>query len=292
MEFLMCKDLIKIYTEPLSGIQVPALRGVELSVKKGELVSIIGPSGSGKTTLINLIGRMDLPSSGQVFVDGMNICMLKENKLDWYRRQIVGFLFQLPERNLIWNLTALTNVLLPMKVSSNLPREERLKRAKDLLARVGLDHRLNNKPSRLSGGEAQRLGIAVALANDPRLLLADEPTGELDTATTFQIIDYFRELNRDLGKTILIVTHDMRFAKMTSESYRLLDGRIVGVQRAMDPERLRVEGISEREEVIYVDVHGNLRLPENIREEVGIKNYARVRAKGDHIAIYPVEEEY
>ncbi|MFX0093805.1 MAG: ABC transporter ATP-binding protein [Candidatus Hodarchaeota archaeon] len=290
MTFLVCEDLIKIFTDPLSGIQVPALRGVELSVKKGELVSIIGPSGSGKTTLINLIGRMDLPSSGRIFVDEKNICMLPEKKLDWYRRNMVGFLFQFPERNLIWNLPALTNVLLPMRISSKFTREERLKRAKDLLKRVGLGNRLAHKAGRLSGGEAQRLGIAVALANDPLLLLADEPTGELDTATTFQIIDYFRELNRDLGKTILIVTHDMRFAKMTSQSYRLRDGRIVGVQRAIDPHRLKREGISEREDVIYVDLHGNLRLPENVRKEIGIKTYARVVSKGDHIAIYPVED--
>ncbi len=290
MSFLVCKDVIKIYTDDKSGMQVPALRGVELSIQRGALVSIIGPSGSGKSTLINIIGRMDLPSSGEIFVDGQNICLFQQKKLQWYRRDVLGFLFQFPERNVLWNLSALNNVLLPMQISWNRSREERIRRAKELLKRVGLERRLYHKPSRLSGGEAQRLGIAVALANDPVLLIADEPTGELDTPTTFQIIDYFRELNQDLGKTIIIVTHDIRFAKMTSESFRLRDGQIIGVERVKDIQTLITEGRSEREEVTYVDVHGNLRLPEQVRMVAGIKNYVRLQPKPGSVTIYPVKE--
>ncbi|MFX1251857.1 MAG: ABC transporter ATP-binding protein [Promethearchaeota archaeon] len=290
MDFLICEDVIKIYTDPLSGIQVPALRGVELGVKRGELISIIGSSGSGKSTLINLIGRIEVPSSGRIIVDEKNIGIMQEKEVDNYRQRMVGFLFQFPRDNLIWNLPVLKNVLFPMKISSKKPREERLTRAIELLERMGLRNRLNSKPSRLSGGEAQRLGLAVALANDPPLVLADEPTGELDTTTTFQIIDYFRELNRDLGKTILIVTHDLRFAKMTSRVYRMQDGQIVDVQRALDPQSLKDKGISDREDVIYIDNHRTVRLPEPACKELGIKNYARIRVKTDHLALYPVEE--
>ncbi|MFW9779422.1 MAG: ABC transporter ATP-binding protein [Candidatus Heimdallarchaeota archaeon] len=284
MTFLECKDLIKLYSDETNKIQVPALRGVELSVNEGDLVSIIGPSGSGKSTLLNLIGGVDKPSSGEVILNGRAINKMKKKELTLYRRQEVGFLYQLPERNLVWNLTALRNVMLPMKIGGKYAHQDQLKRAKKLLEAVGLEKRMDNRPSQLSGGEAQRAGVAVALANDPSILLADEPTGELDSVTTFKIIDYFKKLNLELDKTILVVTHDNRFANMTSKAMRILDGRIVGLHRAIDPS----SSFNQREEVIYVDNHGNLRLPFPILQKTGIKNHVKVEIKDGFATIIPV----
>ncbi|MFW9854497.1 MAG: ABC transporter ATP-binding protein [Candidatus Thorarchaeota archaeon] len=288
MAFLECNDVIKLYTEEQSKIQIPALRGVELSVNEGDLIAIIGPSGSGKSTLINLIGGIDKPSSGEIILGGEAINKMKTRQLTDYRRRKVGFLYQLPERNLVWNLTALKNVMLPMKIAGKISRHDQKRRAQQLLKQVGLEARINHKPFQLSGGEAQRAGIAVALANDPSILLADEPTGELDSVTTFKIIEYFKELNRDLGKTIIVVTHDNRFANMTTKAMRILDGRIVGLHRAIDPS----SSLVHREEVIYVDDHGNLRIPSDILQEAGIKNHIKIEMRNGLATIIPVRGDH
>lgn len=282
--FLECNDVIKLYTEEHSKIQVPALRGIELSVNEGDLIAIIGPSGSGKSTLMNLIGGIDKPSSGEIILEGETINKMKTKQLTNYRRHKVGFLYQLPERNLVWNLTALKNVMLPMKIAGKWGRSDQKKRAQQLLKEVGLEARMDHKPFQLSGGEAQRAGIAVALANDPHILLADEPTGELDSVTTFKIIDYFKELNKNLGKTIIVVTHDHRFANMTNKAMRILDGRIVGLHRAIDP----TISLIHREEVIYVDDHGNLRIPSKILQEAGIKSHVKIEMRDGFATIVPV----
>ncbi len=284
MTFLECNDLIKLYVDEQSKIQVPALRGVELSANEGDLIAIIGPSGSGKSTLINLIAGIDRPSSGEIILGGEIITKLNEKQLTQHRRERVGLLYQLPERNLIWNLTALRNVMLPMKLNGRWPREEQKKRALHLLKDVGLGERGHHKPHQLSGGEAQRTGIAVALANDPDIVLADEPTGELDSVTTFKIIEYFKLLNKELGKTFLVVTHDNRFANMTVKAMRILDGRIVGLHRAIDP---RIS-LDIREEVIFVDDHGNMRIPDDIRKEAGIKNHVQIEMRNGLAIIIPV----
>lgn len=283
MAFLECNDLIKLYVEEDSKIQVPALRGIELKGNEGDLIAIIGPSGSGKSTLINLIAGIDRPSSGDIILGEEIVTKMTDHQLTTYRRHRVGLLYQLPERNLVWNLTALKNVMLPMKLAGLWNRGEQKKRAYQLLEDVGLERRSNHKPYQLSGGEAQRTGIAVALANDPDIVLADEPTGELDSVTTFKIIDYFKSLNKILGKTFIVVTHDHRFANMTSKAMRILDGRIVGLHRAIDPTVLSV-----REEVIFVDDHGNLRLPDDIRREAGIKNHIKIELREGYATIIPV----
>lgn len=284
MAFLECNDLIKLYTDEQTKLQVPALRGIELTANEGDLVSIIGPSGSGKSTLINLIGGVDKPSSGEIILDGNMITKFKARELTKYRRERIGFLYQLPERNLIWNLSALKNTIVPMRLSGKWSHGIQKKRALELLKDVGLEHRNNHKPHQLSGGEAQRVGIAVALANDPDIILADEPTGELDSITTFKIIDYFKQLNDTLGKTFIVVTHDHRFANMTTKAVKIMDGRIIGLHRAIDPRK----SFSDREEVIFVDDHGNLRLPMNIREEAGIKNHVQIRMQDGFAMIIPV----
>ncbi len=284
MAFLECNDLIKLYTDEESKIQVPALRGVELTANEGDLVSIIGPSGSGKSTLINLIGGIDKPSSGEIILDGNIITKLKARELTKYRRNRIGFLYQLPERNLIWNLSALKNIIVPMRLSGRWSYGTQKKRALDLLKDVGLEQRKNHKPHQLSGGEAQRVGIAVALANDPDIVLADEPTGELDSVTTLKIIEYFKQLNKTLGKTFIVVTHDHRFANMTTKAVKIMDGRIIGLHRAIDPRK----SFSDREEVIFVDDHGNLRIPTNIRKEAGIKNHVQLKMRDGFATIIPV----
>ena len=284
MAFLECRDLIKLYIEEQSKIQVPALRGIELAVNEGDLIAIIGPSGSGKSTLVNLIGGIDRPSSGEIVLGEDIITKMNSRQLTQYRRKRVGFLYQLPERNLIWNLSALKNVMLPMKLSGSWTHSEQKRRAMQLLEDVGLDRRTSHKLPQLSGGEAQRAGIAVALANDPDIVLADEPTGELDSVTTMKIIDYFKSLNKTLGKTFIVVTHDYRFANMTNKAMRILDGRIVGLHRAIDP----TTSLAAREEVIYVDDHGNLRLPDEIRQQAGIKNHIQIEMRDGFATLIPV----
>lgn len=281
--FLECQDVFKLYTDPVTKIQVPALRGIELTANKGEMSAIIGPSGAGKSTLINLIGGIDKPSSGNIIVDGQVINKMKKKELVEYRRHQVGFLYQFPQRNLIWNITAFENVIFPMKMTSRWGLQKQKQRTLELLKRVGLEKRVNHKPHELSGGEAQRVGIAVALANDPAIILADEPTGELDSVTTFKIIDYFQEINRELGTTFVVVTHDHRFANMTKEAVNILDGQIIGMHRAIDPEK----SVSEREEIFYIDDHGNIRLPEELRKKAGLKKHAKLELIDGHITIIP-----
>ncbi|MFX0086199.1 MAG: ABC transporter ATP-binding protein [Candidatus Hodarchaeota archaeon] len=279
--------MIKLYIEQQKKLQIPALRGIELVVNEGELVAIIGPSGSGKTTLLNIIGGIDRPSTGDIIVGDDVITKMTDRELTLYRRHKVGFLYQLPERNLIWNLTAVKNTMLPMKLAGRWSHEQQKQRARQLLTDVGLERRLNHRPFQLSGGEAQRMGIAIALANDPTIVLADEPTGELDSVTTFKIIDYFKLLNKQYGKTFIVVTHDNRFAKMTDKALRILDGKIVGLHRAVDP----IEPDSEREEVIFVDEQGTLRIPEAVLRQGGIQNHVKIKIKNGVATIVPVRGE-
>jgi ABC-type lipoprotein export system ATPase subunit len=284
MTFLECKDVIKLYTERKNKLHIPALRGIELNVNEGELISIVGPSGSGKTTLLNVIGGIDRPSTGDIIVGDELITQMSNQELTFYRRHKVGFLYQLPERNLVWNLTAMKNVMLPMKLAGILSHEQQKHRARELLTDVGLNHRLNHTPSQLSGGEAQRTGIAVALANDPIIVLADEPTGELDSITTFKIIDYFKLLNKQYGKTFVVVTHDDRFAKKTDRAIRILDGKIIGLHRAVNSHTQS----SEREEVFFVDDQGTLHLPASVLRQSGIKNHVKIKIKDGVATIIPV----
>ncbi|MGQ4893836.1 MAG: ABC transporter ATP-binding protein [Candidatus Njordarchaeia archaeon] len=222
MSNIVCKDLVKIYKT--GKIEVVALRDLNLKVNSGEFRAIVGPSGSGKTTLLNLIGGLDSPSAGKIIVNDVDITKLSPKQLIEYRRKSVGFVFQF--FNLIPTLTAYENIELPM-IFIGTPKEERKKRVKELLTLVGLSNRADHKPHELSGGEQQRVAIAAALANDPPLILADEPTGELDSATGRQIVELFKHLDKELGKTLIIVTHDLRIAMAADKISRIEDGRIV-----------------------------------------------------------------
>ncbi len=218
---VIVKDLIKVYK--LGSVEVQALRGLNMTVERGEMVSLIGPSGSGKTTLLNIIGGLDTATAGYVKVFDIEVTKLTPPELVEYRRRTVGHVFQ--TMNLIPTLTAAENVELPM-MALGIPKEERRKRVEELIDIVGLRHRMNHKPGELSGGEQQRVALAAALANDPPLILADEPTGELDTVNARIVVDYLRRVNEEMGKTIIMVTHDPAVARVADRILRIEDGVI------------------------------------------------------------------
>jgi putative ABC transport system ATP-binding protein len=211
------RNLVKVYK--MDSIEVRALNGVNLHVHKGEFVSIMGPSGSGKSTLLHLVGALDMPTEGEVIIDGEDIFHEKMN-LDDFRNRKIGFIFQL--HNLIPTLTALENVEIP---AFRMPRNGRRKKAEEMLSLVGLGDRMHHKPTQLSGGQRQRVAIARALMNDPALILADEPTGELDSRSGAEIMELLISLNKNLGKTIVMVTHNPENATKTDRIIYLRDGK-------------------------------------------------------------------
>lgn len=223
MPSIATKDVIKVYRTGKS--EVIALRGLDMQVADGELVAVQGPSGCGKTSLLNLIGGIDRPTAGRIEVNRSNLVDLSDAELVRYRLERVGFIFQF--FNLVPTLSAEENVELPMRLAAK-GSSSRAKRTKELLELVGMTKRAVHRPDELSGGEQQRIAIAVALANDPPLILADEPTGELDTKTGQEVLDLFRRLNQDLGKTLVVVTHDTRVAHIAHRVLDIQDGKILG----------------------------------------------------------------
>ncbi len=215
------KDLIKVYK--VDRVEVQALRGLSMNVDRGEIVCIMGPSGSGKTTLLNIIGGLDTSTAGTVRVGGFNIGEYKDNELVMYRRSMVGHIFQ--NLNLIPTLTAAENIELPM-IAASAPKNKRTERTKDLLKAVGLVDRAHHKPGELSGGEQQRVAIAAALANDPQIILADEPTGELDSTTARKVVELLVRVSKDFDKTTVLVTHDANVARPCDRIMRIEDGVI------------------------------------------------------------------
>lgn len=219
-------DVHKVYDE--RRLKVHALRGVNLTVGQGESLAIMGPSGSGKSTLLNLMGLLDRPSSGKLLFRGTDVSKLSDDELSRIRGMEIGFIFQ--SYNLLPRLTALDNVMLAMTFVDKVPPGERRERAVKLLEAVGLGHRVHHKAVELSGGEQQRVSIARALANDPSLLLADEPTGNLDSATGKQVLEIFRQLNEE-GRTLVIVTHNPEVTEYVGRVLRIRDGQIVSEER-------------------------------------------------------------
>ncbi len=223
MPRILTKDLIKVYRTGKS--EVIALRGLDMHVDDGEFVSVRGPSGGGKTTFLNILGGIDRPTAGRIEVNGSNLVDFTDGELVRYRLRQTGFVFQF--FNLVPTLTAEENIELPMRLASK-DGTARKARTKELLDLVGLAHRARHRPDELSGGEQQRIAIAVALSNDPPLLLADEPTGELDTKTGQEVLNLFQRLNQDLKKTIVVVTHDARVADIANRVLDIRDGKILG----------------------------------------------------------------
>jgi putative ABC transport system ATP-binding protein len=223
MSLIELRSLAKIYD--LGEVQVAALKSVTLDIDRGEFVALIGPSGSGKSTLMNTLGCLDQPSHGSYILEGEEVGGMSKDQLARLRNKRIGFVFQ--NFNLLSRTTALENVEVPMLYDPETSRRQRKQRAKELLERVGLGTRLDHKPNQLSGGQQQRVAIARALVNRPSILLCDEPTGNLDTRTSREIMAFFRELNRDEGLTLILVTHDLEVARQTDRSIVLVDGEIV-----------------------------------------------------------------
>lgn len=227
-KFIRTKPLIRLQNVwkvyQLDAIQVPALRGLSLEIFPGDFVAIMGPSGSGKSTLMNLIGCLDLPTKGHIFLEDHDISKLSESRLAQIRGKKIGFVFQ--QFNLLHNLSALENVTLPMTFQ-NVPEKERKERARKLLGSVGLKERMNHRPNELSGGEQQRVAIARALANDPDIIIADEPTGNLDSTSGKQVMELLIDLHKNKNKTIVVVTHDPYVAGYSERTFNIQDGQLI-----------------------------------------------------------------
>ena len=287
--YVFCQDVFKIYK--IADLEVVALRGLDLAVERGEVVAIVGASGSGKSTLLNILAGYDAPSAGAVSVGGNDLLRMGGREIEEYRRRDVGFIWQQTSRNLFPYLTTLENVSLPMMLI-NTPGRERKERAEELLELVGLSHRLDHTPEKLSGGEQQRVAIAVALANKPPLLLADEPTGELDDATAAEILDLFGDVNREMGTTILIVTHDPDIAYKVGRVVMIRDGKMsTEIRRRVTYQRISGDAATEQplEEFALVDGNGRVQIPRELLEELSIGEKARVEVKDGTVTIRPGE---
>ena len=289
-DIIVCENLVKIYK--IAEIEVFALQGLELRVKKGEMVGIIGSSGSGKSTLLNILGGLDTPTGGQVRVAGWNLNKMSYRDKIFYKRETVGFVWQNTGRNLLPHLTALENVRLPMILKGKKKTREW---AEELLEAVGLSDRMDHYPLELSGGQQQRVAIAVALANRPQILLADEPTGSLDTKTGSEIFQVFKRVCRDYGITIIVVTHDrslagavdraveIRDGKISTESVRNRDIAYQDLARGLDDD-------NSHSKYVVVDSAGRLQLPEEYRKKLGIRDKAVLEMDEDRIVISPPDE--
>lgn len=295
---ITCENLVKIYK--IADLEVVALQGLDLIVEKGEMLGIVGASGSGKSTLLNILGGLDRPSAGRITVDGQDLLKLSDRALNRYRREKVGFVWQQTSRNLIPYLTAQENVELPMTVAG---MNHRVKRAwaKELLQAVDLYEWRNHRLTQLSGGQQQRVAIAVALANRPILLLGDEPTGEVDSATAQTIMNTFRDLQERLELTTIIVTHDPRMVREVDRVVAIRDGktstetirRVSQLEQVMTGERPPHDGQETPEDVTYheyvvLDSAGRLQVPQEFRARYGIGDRAELEALEEGVLIRPI----
>ena len=296
---IVCDGLVKIHK--VADLEVVALQGLDLTVAPGELLGIVGPSGSGKSTLMNILGGLDRPSAGRVWVGGQDLLKASDAALNQYRRSKVGFVWQQGSRNLVPYLSALENVELPMTLSGQAGRKRR-RRAEELLEAVGLAERRHHYLAQMSGGEQQRVAIAVALANNPMLLLADEPTGEVDSTTALTIYQAFRNLNREFGLTTLIVSHDPGIARHVNRVVAIRDGKTATetVRQSVSNGALNgglaaedgLEEVEEEvfEELVVLDSAGRLQVPKEYLEYFEIRGRARLELIEDGILIMPAPQ--
>lgn len=286
-EMIRADSLVKIYKT--KETEVLALQGLDLTVETGELTAIIGNSGSGKSTFLNMIGGLDKPSAGSLFVDGKNLFTMSEKELVRYKRDTVGFVWQNNGRNMLPFLSALENVMMPMNLSSTKHKHDK---AIELLEMVGMSHKKHSRMNMLSGGEQQRIAIAIALANSPKLLLADEPTGSVDFKTADYIFDVFSELNKN-GQTILIVTHDIALSKKVKRVIAIRDGKISSerVLKEAFADRLKESNIDWRaedtqDEYVVLDRANRLQIPAELISNLGLTdNKVKISAKDNEIII-------
>ncbi len=281
--YIECSGLFKIYKA--AELEVVALRGLELTVGGGEIIAIVGASGSGKSTLLNILAGYDAPSAGTVRVGNYDLLQMTNREVVEYRRHEVGFIWQETSRNLFPYLSALENVELPM-VISGAPGSERRQRARELLDVVGLAHRADHKPAQLSGGEQQRVAIAVGLSNQPPLLLADEPTGELDDETGEEMLELLNTVNTDIGTTVIIVTHDPAIATSVGRAIAIKDGKTsTETTREVSFERKLGGDASDTEEFLLIDSAGSVQIPREILDELSIGRRVRVDMKDGKVTL-------
>ena len=284
-DIIVCENLVKIYKT--KDLEVLALQGLEITIAAGELMAIIGNSGSGKSTFLNMIGGLDRPSAGRLIVDGKDLFKLNEQELVEYKRNTVGFVWQNNARNLVAYLTAWQNVQLPMTFNDGKKRKDK---ALELLELVGMSHKKHSRLSQLSGGEQQRIAIAIALANSPKILLADEPTGSVDARTGNYILDVFRELNQNMGLTVVIVTHDRMLSKKVNRVVAIRDGKTSSemILKQSYADRLDSIGAFEdpHDEFAVLDKAGRVQIPRELLEGIGVKgNKVRLELENGRIII-------
>ena len=284
---IVCDGLVRIYKT--DGVEVVALQGLDLVVDRGELLAIVGASGSGKSTVLNILSGLDVPTAGVARVAGYDLLAMSAKTRLAYRRRTVGFVWQQTARNLLPYLSARENVELPVRLARGGRRAARA-RADELLELVGLADRADRRPGRLSGGEQQRCAVAVALANDPEVLFADEPTGELDEATAVEVFGALRAVNAELGVTVVVVTHDRNVAGEVRRAVAIRDGRTAAEVRRSA--RRGSDGVDElvSEEYAVLDRAGRLQLPAAFVEALTLRDRVRLTLERDHVAVRPGEE--
>ncbi|MEZ4521833.1 MAG: ABC transporter ATP-binding protein [Thermomicrobiales bacterium] len=285
---IACDNLVKIYK--VAELEVVALQGLDLIVDAGEFIAIVGASGSGKSTLLNILGGLDVPSAGAAAVAGYDLLNMSSEDRTRYRRQVIGFVWQQTARNLLPYLSAAENVELPM-ILEGTPGRLRKERSQELLELVGLGDRSDHRPEQLSGGEQQRVAIAVSLANAPSVIFADEPTGELDTTTSTEIFDVLRHVNEDQGVTVVVVTHDPLVSEHVNRTVAIRDGRT----STETLRRTEIDEAGERqtiaEEFVVLDRVGRLQLPENYVDTLQLERRVRLTMDDDHANVWPDRDD-
>lgn len=284
---ITCDRLVRIFST--DGVEVQALQGLDLLVREGELIALVGASGSGKSTLMNVLAGLDEPTAGAAKVAGCDLLTMSAKDRLRYRREVVGFVWQQTARNLLPYLSAVQNVTLPMQLAGRTRKKaERAARAESLLSLLEVADCRDRRPHQMSGGQQQRVSIAVALANEPSVLLADEPTGELDSRTAEQVFAALRMANQELGTTILIVTHDQSVASEVSRTVAIRDGRT----STETLRRTEVDATTGQESVVareyaMLDRAGRLQLPADHTEALGMRDRVMLELEADHIGIWP-----
>jgi ABC-type lipoprotein export system ATPase subunit len=281
---IVCDRLVRIYIA--AGIEVQALQGLDLLVAEGEIVALVGASGSGKSTLMNILAGLDTPTAGSVRVADHDLAAMNARQRLAYRRQVVGFIWQQTSRNLLPYLTAQQNAELPMRLAGSRLKDRR-SRSAELLDLLGVGDCLDRRPDQMSGGEQQRAAIAVALVNEPKVLLADEPTGELDTATAAEVFGALQQANAELGVTVLIVTHDPAVSSVVRRVVAIRDGRTSTETHRHATTGDDGEVAQHAVEYAVLDRAGRLQLPKEMTEPLGLRDLVRLEAEPDHIGVWP-----
>jgi ABC-type lipoprotein export system ATPase subunit len=285
---IVCDNLVRIYQ--VDQIEVQALQGLDLLVERGEMVAIVGASGSGKSTLLSVLSGLDVQTAGRARVGDWDLQSMSSRDRMTYRRHVVGFVWQQTARNLLPYLSAAENVALPMAFVGT-PARRRSDRAMELLDALGLAEKAKRRPKELSGGEQQRVAIAVALANSPEVLFADEPTGELDSATGAEVFAALRSANTDLGTTVVIVTHDAGVSSQVQRTVAIRDGRTSSeVVRTTEVDEHGESSVTAREYAV-LDRAGRMQLPAEYRRSLGLRDRVRLELESDHVGVWPDEVE-